>query len=210
MKSTRPFFSRLLIAFALLCLCTPASNAQTIIDEWSSVKTPPSPELKPVKVDAAKTAFLIRDLSRQTCNDPRCIAALPKIGEFLRTARAHGLPVIYSLSSAGVAKDIADAVAPAGDEPIVKSHGDKFIGTNLEQLLKDRGVQTVIIVGAAANGAVLYTASHAAFLGLKVIVPVDGSTAPDPFDELAVTRTLAVAPFVSGAVTLTRLGLISW
>jgi nicotinamidase-related amidase len=32
----------------------------------------------------------------------------------------------------------------------------------------------VIAVGTAANGAVLYTASAAAFRGMNVIVPVDG------------------------------------
>ena len=41
----------------------------------------------------------------------------------------------------------------------------------------------MIAVGTAANGAVLYTASGAAFCGMKVIVPVDGMSAADPDAE---------------------------
>ena len=90
------------------------------------------------------------------------------------------------------------------------AHADKFIDTDLEKILKDRGVTTVIIVGTAAQGAVLYTASHAAFLGFKVVVPVDGSTSADAFGELATAWTLANAPAVSAATTLTRFDMISW
>ena len=38
------------------------AGAQTIVDEWSSVKIPPPPELKPVKADPKTMAFLVLDL----------------------------------------------------------------------------------------------------------------------------------------------------
>ena len=41
----------------------------------------------------------------------------------------------------------------------------------------------MIVVGTAANGAVLYTASGAALRGMNVIVPVDGMSAVDPYAE---------------------------
>ena len=83
------------------------------------------------------------------------------------------------------------------------------IDTDLEKLLKDRKISTVIVVGTLAEGAVLYTSSHAAFLGLKVIVPVDGMSS-DPFGELATTWILANAPSVGDATTLTSFDMIEW
>ena len=65
----------------------------------------------------------------------------------------------------------------SGDEPHVLSGPDKFRNTDLEKILKDKGITTVIVVGTAANGAVLFTASGAAFRGMNVIVPVDGMSA---------------------------------
>lgn len=188
------------------------AGAQTIIDEWPGVKIPPPPELKPVKADPKTTAFLVLDLLKQSCNEkrPRCVATLPKVAKFLGEARAHNMPVVYSLTSGHTIKDVVDQVAPKGEEPTVTASADKFIGTDLEKILKDRGVTTVIIVGTTAQGAVLYTASHAAFLGLKVVVPVEGSTATDAFAELAAAWTLANAPGVSAATTLTSFDKISW
>jgi nicotinamidase-related amidase len=188
------------------------AGAQTIVDEWSSVKIPSPPVLKPVKADPKTMAFLVLDLLQQSCNEkqPRCAASLPKVAEFLGEARAHGMPVVYSLAGGRTIKDIADQVAPKGDEPTVAARADKFVGTDLEKILKDRGVITLIIVGTAAEGAVLYTASHAALLGFKVVAPVDGSTAVDAFGELATAWMLANAPGVSAATTLTRFDMIAW
>lgn len=188
------------------------AGAQTIVDEWSSVKTPPPPELKRVKADPKTTAFLMLDLITQICNDqkPRCVAGLPKVAKFLGEARAHNMPIVYSLTPGHTIKDIVATVAQKGDEPAVTAHADKFIGTDLEKILKDRGITTVIVVGTTAEGAVLYTASHAAFLGFKVVVPVDGATATDPFGELATAWTLANAPGVGAATTLTRFDMIDW
>ncbi len=53
---------------------------------------------------------------------------------------------------------------------MVKSLADKFFKTDLEKILNDKGIKTVVVVGTAAQGAVLYTASQAAFRGMQVIV----------------------------------------
>lgn len=189
------------------------ARAQTIVDEWSSVKMPPPPELKKVTVDPKTTAFLVLDLITQICNEehkPRCIASLPKVAKFLNEARDHKMLVVYSVTPGHAAKDVQAQVAPKPDEPIVSSHADKFIDTDLEKILKDHGIKTVVVVGTTAEGAELYTASHAAFLGFKVVVPVEGSTASDPFAEAAVAWTLANAPGVGAATTLTSFDRIGW
>jgi nicotinamidase-related amidase len=198
---------------AVSVLAAIPARAQTIVDQWSSVKMPPPVELKPVKADPKTMAFLVLDLLKSSCNEkarPRCAASLPAVGKFLGEARAHNMPVVYSLTTGKTFKDIADPVAPKGDEPSVTMSADKFINTDLEKILKDRGVTTLIIVGTTAQGAVLYTASHTAFLGFKVVVPVDGSSALDPFAELSTAWILANAPGVSAQTTLTSFDKISW
>lgn len=184
--------------------------AQTIVDEWNLVKVPPAPELKRVTIDPKSSALLVLDIVKQTCPPrPRCVASVPKIRGLLSQARVKGMAVIYSLVG-GSAADIFLEVAPQGGEPIVTSGPDKFLGTDLEKVLKDKGVQTVIVVGTAANGAVLYTGSGAALRGLKVIVPVDGVSAGDPYIEQYTAWHLLNAPRVGPQVTLTRTDIIQF
>src|SRR4030043_1926225 len=144
------------LAAAICLLWTPAFS-QTIIDEWNAVKVPPAPELKTVKIDPNVTALLMLDFNKQTCNAerrPRCIASIPKVQKLLTEARAKGVPVVYSLSAGAIPSDIAKELAPQGGEPIVTSGPDKFHGTELEKILKERNVKTVIITGSCTQGEV--------------------------------------------------------
>ena len=87
---------------------------------------------------------------------------------------------------------------------------DKFLGTELEKILKERNIKSVIVVGTAAHGAVLYTASGAALRGMHVIVPVDGISAESLYPEQYTVWNLANAPRVSNQVTITRTDLITY
>jgi nicotinamidase-related amidase len=185
--------------------------AQTIVDEWQIVSVPPAPELKPVTVEAKTTALLLLDFNKQTCNAkqrPRCIASIPKVKKLLTDARMKGIAVIYSLSAGATPADIANDLAPLGGEAIVTSGPDKFMGTELEKILKEKGIKTVIVTGTAAHGAVLYTASGSALRGLQVILPVDGMSAENTYAEQYVAWHLANAPRVSTRVLLTKIDLI--
>jgi nicotinamidase-related amidase len=189
-----------------------AASAQTIVDEWATVKVPPPPELKPVTIDNVKeTAFLVLDIQRQNCNNqrrPRCVVSVPKIQKFLEVARAKGMPVIYSRSSQATVDDILPEVAPRPDEPLVAAPADKFVGSDLEKILKEKGIKTVIVVGAAAHGAVLYTATGAAYRRFKVIVPVDGMSSENTYFEQYVAYQLANVP--GSAVTLTTFDMVKF
>jgi nicotinamidase-related amidase len=68
----------------------------------------------------------------------------------------------------------------------------------------------VIVVGTAAHGAVLYTASDAALQGLKVILPVDGISADIPYAEQYVAWNMLNAPRVGAQCTLTKIDLIQF
>jgi nicotinamidase-related amidase len=204
---------QVMAALAALTLAAGAASAQTIIDEWGKVGSPPAPKLKPAKVDAKTTALLVLDLVKNSCNEkrrPRCVASIPKVEKLLADARAHKVTVIYSLTSSTKAADILPQVAPKGGEPMVASGPDKFVKTDLDKILKDKGIKTVIVVGTTAEGAVLYTASGAAFRGLNVIVPVEGSSAGSLYGEAATAWILANAPGVAAKTTLTKIDMITY
>jgi len=206
------FMSSLTISACIALVAAPSSYAaQTIIDEWSSAKPPSAPELKSVVTDPKVTALLILDIQKQTCapTRPRCIASIPSIQGLLTRARAKGMSVIHSLARGTVA-DIHPEVTPQAGEPVVMSGPDKFLGTDLEKILKEKGITTVIIVGTGANGAVLYTSSAAALRGLRAVVPVDGMSANTLYVEQYVAWHLTNAPRVSEQVTLTRIDMIQF
>jgi nicotinamidase-related amidase len=197
---------------ALICSWSFGAAAQTsVIDDWANVKAPPAPALKPVTADPKTTALLMLDFMNQNCGKrPRCVSSEPAVKKLLMEARAKGAPVAYSIIANTTPADILTGLAPAEGEPSVQSGVDKFFRTDLEKILKDKGVQTVIVVGTAANGAVLYTASAAALRGMNVIVPVDGMSSADVFSEQYTAWHLANAPVISPRVTLTKLDMIKF
>ncbi len=183
------------------------AGAASIVDEWSTVKVPPPPALKAVTVDRKTTALLMLDFNKQTCNSerrPRCIASIPKVAKLLASARDAGLPVIYSLGGGGAQADIAKELTPTKDEPVVAAGLDKFVGTELESILGQKGIKTVIIVGTAAHGAVLYTATAAATRNLQVVIPLDGISGDIPYVEQYTAWHLVNAPRIE-TVTLTTI-----
>ena len=193
--------------------------AQTIIEDWDKVTRPAPPELKPVTIDIRSTALLVLDFNgaqdpkKGPCNTeikPRCLTSVPKVQTMLSEARAKGVFVVYSLAGIGTPADIATAIAPHANDPIVKSGPDKFVGTDLEKILADKGIKTVIVTGTSSEGAVLDTATDAALKGMNVVVPVDGMSSTDLYAEQYVAWHLAHAPGVSAKVTLTTIQMIKF
>jgi nicotinamidase-related amidase len=192
------------------------ATAQTIVDEWSTAKLPAPPQLKPAKISAPKeTALLVMDFTNQTCTKdrrPRCTASVPKVAKLVNDARAKGALIIYSIAGTGATNaDILKELAPAAGETILGAIGpDKFIGSDLEKTLKDKGIKTVVATGTQAQTSVLHTAGAAALRGFKVIVPVDGMSSDDAFPELYTAWHLATAARISNETTLTKFDLISF
>lgn len=185
--------------------------ASDIIDEWANVKTPAAPEIKPVTADPKTTALIMGDFMNQSCaKRPRCVAALPAVKKLLGQARAAKVAVIYSTIPNTTAADIMPEVVPAADEPSVTSGVDKFFKTNLDQILKDKGIQTIILVGTSAEGLVTYTGGEAALRGFNVVVPVDGMASVEAFAEQYVAWHMTHAPIISPKVTLTRTDMIKF
>ena len=192
-----------------LSLASPTS-AQTIIDEWNDIKAPAAPALKPVKVEPKETALLMLDFVKQLCGArPRCVASLPKVQGLLTKAREAGVLVVYSLAGQPITDTLPEVAARPG-EGSVTSGPDKFMNTDLDKILKEKGIKTVIVAGTAAEGAVLNTAAAAALRGYKVIMPVDAASSTQPYSEQYTAWHLANSPRVGPQVTLTKIDQIGF
>ena len=203
------------LAGAAAVVISAFANAASIIDEWSSVQAPPPPTLTPVTIDRGTTALLLLDFNKQTCNAerrPRCIASIPQVTKLLGAARAAGVPVFYSLGGGGTPADILKELTPTADEPVVSAGVDKFSGTDLESLLKKKGIKTVIVCGTSAQGVGIGTGSGAAQRGYKVIFPIDCVSAEDPYNEqYAAWHMFKGGPaVVVSATTVTRSSMIKF
>ena len=125
---------------------------------------------------------------------------VPVIQGELERARAAGEPIVY-LTDAHMPDDaefqmfpphaiagtkgaqIVPELAPAtGDLVIPKRRYSGFFGTDLDITLREKGVDTLRLVGDCTNICVLYTAADARNLGYAVEVVANGVTS---FDEEA-------------------------
>jgi nicotinamidase-related amidase len=215
MTRLREFLASAAAALALASQLCVGAQAQSVIEEWTAAKFPPPPALKPVTLAANETALLVMDFTNQTCTEqrrPRCARSVPKVLALVKEARAKGAFIVYSVAVPGsVASDILKELTPAAGEPVLPPLGpDKFIGSELEKTLKDKGIKTVVAMGTQAQTSVLHTAGAAALRGFKVVVPVDGMSADEVFPELYTAWHLATAARISPQVTLTKLDLIGF
>ena len=133
-----------------------------------------------------ETALLVMDFTVQTCTPERrkrCADSVPKVKKFVEAAREHGALIIYSVAVPNsVATDVLKDLTPAAGEQVLPPLGpDKFINSDLEKTLKDKGIKTVVAMGTQAQTSVLHTGGEAALRGFKVIVPVDAMSADDLF-----------------------------
>jgi nicotinamidase-related amidase len=202
----------LFLAMVIL-LSASASQAQPIDEIWGKVAPPEKPALQEVSISPQTTALLVLDIEELTCNierRPRCLDTVAPIADLLKRTRSAGAPVIHSLTTRGTPETILPPARPQQGEPIVQSSVDKFWKTDLEKILAERGVKTVIVTGTAAHGAVLHTATAAGFRGLNVILPLDCLSAEDTFIEQASVHLLLTGPATRGKITPTRSGMITF
>ena len=184
--STRLDCCAILLSAVMAAFGATHAGANDITAEWSSVKPPPVPELKPATIDPKTTALLALDFMKTNCGvRPRCASTVPVANKLIEQARAHDMMVVYTLvGDTPKPEGMADSIVkPHEGEWIERGGADKFINSDLEQRLKAQGITTVIVMGTSAQGAVVGTSNGAVQRGFKAVVPVDGMSAEDSYNE---------------------------
>src|SRR3954471_18119156 len=117
-------------------------------------------------------------------------AAADKAGQVLEAFRAAGDPVVHiqHLSSAGAGfleegtdgAEIMAPVTPQDDETLItKRAPNSFLGTDLEQHLRSRDGDGVVVTGMMTRMCVDATTRAGADLGFKMTLVPDACAAPD-------------------------------
>ena len=89
-----------------------------------------------------------------------------------------------------IASELAEAAGcQPGDLIITKRYWDAFVGTDLEQKLRNRNIRTVLLGGIATNFGVESTARTGAALGFEIVLVEDATTSlSDEAHRFAITN----------------------
>jgi len=143
----------------------------------------------------AKTALIVIDAQQEYFAPtgkvvlPGGPAAAKKIAEALAWARQRQLPVIHVVHESrkpnapifapgSPALEIHPDARPAPGEPVVQKHlPGAFTGTKLEEILRQQGIERLVIAGFMTQMCVDTTTRQAAHLGFQVTVLSDATAA---------------------------------
>lgn len=168
------------------------------------------------------TALLVVDVQNDvmstSVNSEQVVAT---ISSLVDRARAAGVPVVWvrhhaeqELVKGSPGWEIVPELVPADGEPIVeKTFGDSFAETDLEPVLKERGVDALLLCGAQTDACVRSTFYGGLYRGYPMTLVTDAHTTEDmrqwgvgygPEESIAVLNAQAaftVLPGVRGSVT---------
>ena len=133
---------------------------------------------------------MLNDFVTGPIASPRVHHIIPEIKALCEKARAQGIPVIYANDShtpeidkefkvwgphaveGTSGAEIIDALKPeACDYIIPKKTYSAFYSTTLELVLRELGVDTVVITGWQADCCCRHTSADAFFRGFDIVVP---------------------------------------
>ena len=185
-----------------------------------TLQMPPPPEPAPVALNPATTALLIFDIVDPICTrQPNCTGRMvPAIASLLARARRAGVTVAYGTRAPTMAKWLPEVLPAAGDIKIESQAQDRFYNTDLDKILKAKGITTLILAGWKVSGSVTYTSVGATLRGYTVVVPVDASLDATDY-EIAIglyqilhqhSANAANEALKNRASTLSRTDLISF
>lgn len=106
--------------------------------------------------------------------------------ELVRKARAAGIPVVWVRhNDKGLVKgsdgwQLVDELEPADGEPIVeKTYGDSFADTDLQDRLKEKGIEELILCGAQSDACIRSTFYGGVYRGYPMTLVTDAHTTAD-------------------------------
>jgi nicotinamidase-related amidase len=185
-----------------------------------------------ITVEAGRTALLVMDVQSEIVAmfGAAVETAVARTADVVAAARKARLPIIYvavgfrpghpemsprNQSYALIAQgarfvlgaagpDIAPAVRPAADDIVVVKHRTSaFAGTDLEMILRAKGLDTLILTGIATSGVVLSTVRHGADADYRLVVVKDACADRD--EEVHRVLTEKVFPRQATVVTAAEL-----
>ena len=157
-----------------------------------------------LKLNPAKTALLIINMTNDLLGWEGVEALVPRLGRLIAAAQARGVMVIYSslafcaggtdsgqlgrywevigsgkvLTKGTAGVEVCAELAPApGDVVLQRNRYSAFYNTELDSLLRSRGIDTIVIGGYSTNFCCDSTARDANFRDYNVVFLSDG-TAP--------------------------------
>ncbi|GAA4950437.1 isochorismatase family protein [Actinoplanes utahensis] len=143
-----------------------------------------------------RRALIVIDVQQEYFSGPLEIRypphadSLPRIAQAIDAATAAGIPVVAVQHTAGEGAPVFDPTGPGFElhpevasrrtdewKSVVKRYGTVFAGTDLLPWLRERGIDTITLVGYMTNNCVLASAAEAETHGLAAEVLADATGA---------------------------------
>jgi nicotinamidase-related amidase len=137
---------------------------------------------------------------------------------FMVRAREAGVTIAYGTREERMNSWLPEVAPATGDVKVINVAQDRFFSTDLDQQLRAKGIETIIIVGWRISGSITFTSVGAMDRGYTVVIPTDTTASPSDYEtaigfynvQNSGNRNLENEPSKDGAVTLTRTDLISF
>jgi len=156
-------------------------------------------------VNALVVIDMLNDFVTGKIANPRAQAIIPNIAELLRVARsdrsnwivvyandAHlphdfelGVWGEHAMSGTAGAEVIPELASAPGDFVLPKRTYSSFHETGLDPLLRQYGVDTIVLTGQHTNICLRHTSADAFFRGYRIVVPPDAAEAFSDQDQSA-------------------------
>ncbi len=176
----------------------------------------PEYEISPkVFLDPHLTALIVVDMQVDFVSPkgklvvPEARKTVPAIRNLIAQARKARVPLIFTqdwhrpkdpefliwpphcVEGSRGAKIIRELNPQPKDYFVLKRTYDAFFGTDLDLLLRQRGIHNLVITGTVSNICVLHTAGSARLRSYEVFVPADAISSLTPFDQAAALRQIS-------------------
>ena len=135
----------------------------------------------------SSTALLVVDMQVGVIDDAwQRESVIEKVSELVDRARRQGVPVVWIRHSSQYVVYGSDAwqivpdLVPLPNEAIVeKRYGDAFEDTDLEPVLSEKHVGSLVLCGAQSDACIISTAFGAFVRGYDVTLVADANTTSD-------------------------------
>lgn len=208
------------IALTIFCAATQAQPAAQGGKPMMTLQMPATPDPARVTLDPKTTALMVLDYVEDICSkQPTCYGQmLPAMTPFMERVRKAGLVVAYGTREQNMTHWLKEIAPLAGDIKVLNTAQDRFYNTDLDKVLKAKGIKTLIMVGWKISGSITYTSVAAMARDYTVVIPMDTTSAGSGYETTigfynvlnSGNANLPNEPLKPKAVTLTRSDLITF